>query len=231
MWLGSYRRSAAVEISDEKVGEGEAYMNETDPDKVLDHAAAAYQRGDLEKAKEIYAYIEQGGGTEHRDGNVRKSSAVAGFSLDSTHDAARPICGRRKVRGSQGQAFAGRTSKEVLGTSAPPPHIALRRVPRIVAQQVLVGRPPQRILDALPVRDVLPQIRVTVDLDVLRRLVEVLGARVAVGEPAPYTHRTGCCPDLGLHTPRISRGCPLLRCFEERFEGSHGPVLPIQCSQ
>ena len=98
--------------SDEKVGEGEAYMNETDPDKVLDHAAAAYQRGDLEKAKEIYAYIEQGGGSEHRDGNVRKSSAVAGFSLDSTHDAYAADLRKKKVRGSQDKAFAGRRVKK-----------------------------------------------------------------------------------------------------------------------
>ena len=98
--------------SDEKVGEGEAYMNETDPDKVLDHAAAAYQRGDLDKAKEIYAYIEQGGGSEHRDGNVRKSSAVAGFSLDSTHDAYAADLRKKKVRGSQDKAFAGRRVKK-----------------------------------------------------------------------------------------------------------------------
>mgnify|MGYP003320886129 CR=1 FL=1 len=62
--------------------------------------AAAYQRGDLEKAKEIYAYIEQGGGSEHRDGNVRKSSAVAGFSLDSTHDAYAADLRKKKVRTS-----------------------------------------------------------------------------------------------------------------------------------
>ena len=98
--------------SDEKVGEGEAYMRESDPDKVLDHAAAAYQRGDLEKAKEIYAYIEQGGGTDHRDGNVRKSSAVAGFSLDSTHDAYAADLRKKKVRGSQDKAFAGRRVKK-----------------------------------------------------------------------------------------------------------------------
>ena len=87
-------------------------MRESDPDKVLDHAAAAYQRGDLDKAKEIYAYIEQGGGSEHRDGNVRKSSAVAGFSLDSTHDAYAADLRKKKVRGSQDKAFAGRRVKK-----------------------------------------------------------------------------------------------------------------------
>ena len=73
--------------SSEPVGSGEAYTRESDPDKVLDHAAAAYQRGDLAKAKEIYAYLDEGIGERSRDGNVRKSSAVAGFSLDAAPDA------------------------------------------------------------------------------------------------------------------------------------------------
>ena len=73
--------------ANEPVGSGEAYTRESDPDKVLDHAAAAYQRGDLAKAKEIYAYLDEGIGERSRDGNVRKSSAVAGFSLDAAPDA------------------------------------------------------------------------------------------------------------------------------------------------
>ena len=65
---------------------------------------------------------------------------------------------------------------------------------------MLVGRPPQRILDALPVRDVLPQIRVTMDLHVLRRLVEVPRARVAVHEPAPYISKLAVVPiELFVH--------------------------------
>ena len=168
-------------------------MRESDPDKVLDHAAAAYQRGDLEKAKEIYAYIEQGGGTEHRDGNVRKSSAVAGFSLDSTHDAYAADLRKKKVRGSQDKARRPRRAENPSHKRAPAPHRSPARPAN--RRRAGAGRPsPSTYLDALPVRDVLPQIRVTVDLHVLRRLVEVLGARVAVDEPAPYVIKLRVVP-------------------------------------
>lgn len=94
-------------------GEGDAYLHETDADKVLDHAAAAYKNGDMRQAKKIYDYHAGGGGaTNSNDSAVRKSTSVSAMTLDSTKEAAREGLRRKKERGAHDRAFAGRRFSE-----------------------------------------------------------------------------------------------------------------------
>ena len=77
-------------------GDGDYYKHETDGDKVLDHAAAAYRNGDFDQARKIYDYHARGDQAQVYTGEVvRKNNAVAGLAMDST-DAAAAAGLRRK---------------------------------------------------------------------------------------------------------------------------------------
>ncbi|KAJ1449762.1 hypothetical protein M885DRAFT_622280 [Pelagophyceae sp. CCMP2097] len=76
----------------------EAYLRETDPDRLLEMAAEAYRRGDYDRAKAIYAYHKSGGCAPARDGALYQNPAMLDLALDSKPAAAAANLSRKVVQ-------------------------------------------------------------------------------------------------------------------------------------